>query len=142
MATKDGMVFLEACRGIYGLPQAGIEKQFNEYKYYQSTMMPGLWKHKTQSTQFALVVDNFDVNCIMMMKCNTSLLQSLPDPLIGKPLFEMSLDLARKQFISLTMNWDYTNRKVHISMPENVEKSFKCFKHNKLTKPNINCILG
>ncbi len=57
-------------RGIYELLQTVIlannylEKWMNEHECYQSTMTPGLWKHKTGSIQFALVVDDFGVKNI------------------------------------------------------------------------------
>ncbi|KAL7482841.1 LOW QUALITY PROTEIN: hypothetical protein ACHAW6_008505 [Cyclotella cf. meneghiniana] len=52
LANKDGMVFVEIRRGMYGLPQAGLlaqellKKQLNKHGYFQSTQAPGLWMHK------------------------------------------------------------------------------------------------
>ena len=43
-ATKDGMVYIKANHGMYGLPQAGrlanelLEKRFNRHGYHQSTL--------------------------------------------------------------------------------------------------------
>ena len=50
-ATKDGSVYIVANRGMYGLPQSGLlanellEKRLNKRGYYQSKLVPGLWKH-------------------------------------------------------------------------------------------------
>ena len=50
-ATKDGSIYIEASRGMYGLPQAGLlanellEKRLNKHGYRQSKLVPGLWKH-------------------------------------------------------------------------------------------------
>ena len=52
---------------MYGLPEAGILAQdflaerIEKHGYYQSTIIPGLWKHKTRSIIFSLVVDDFGV---------------------------------------------------------------------------------
>ena len=52
IVTADVMIYIEANRGLYGLPQAGLlakkllEKHFNKRGYHQSKLVPGLWKHK------------------------------------------------------------------------------------------------
>ena len=66
-ATKDGHVYIKINKGMYGLPQAGILAQDllaerpEEHGYYQSTIIPGLWKHKTRPILFSLVVDDFGI---------------------------------------------------------------------------------
>ncbi|KAL7483106.1 hypothetical protein ACHAW6_008758 [Cyclotella cf. meneghiniana] len=70
LANRDGMVFVEIQKGVYGLPQAGLlaqellEKQLNKHGYFQSTRTPGLWTHKWQPVQFALVVDDFGIKYV------------------------------------------------------------------------------
>jgi len=50
-ATPDGSIHIEANKGMYGLPQAGLlanellEERLNENGYRQSKLVPGLWKH-------------------------------------------------------------------------------------------------
>ena len=52
LATKDGYVFAEVSKGMYGLPQSGIlaqkllEERLGDKGYTQSTRTPGLWTHK------------------------------------------------------------------------------------------------
>ena len=52
IVTADGMIYIEANRGMYGLPQAGLlandllEKRLNKRGYHQSKLVPGLWKHE------------------------------------------------------------------------------------------------
>jgi hypothetical protein len=64
-ATPDGWVYIKVVRGMYGLPQAGslghdlLESRLNKEGYFQSQIVPGLWKHKTRNIQFVLVVDDF-----------------------------------------------------------------------------------
>ena len=65
--NKNGFVFIEVTKGMYGLPQAGLlanlllEKRLNTQGYYQSKLVPGLWHHKTRRIHFTLVVDDFGV---------------------------------------------------------------------------------
>ena len=67
IVTEDGMIYIEANRGMYGLPQAGLlankllEKQLNKHGYHQSKLVPGLWKDEWRPVQFTLVVDHFGV---------------------------------------------------------------------------------
>ena len=50
--TVDGHIYIEICKGMYGLPQAGLiaqqllEKRLNREGYFQSDIVPGLWTHK------------------------------------------------------------------------------------------------
>ena len=50
--AKDGWVYVEVSKGMYGLPQAGIlaqkllEKRLNAAGYHQSQYTPGLWTHE------------------------------------------------------------------------------------------------
>ena len=49
--TTDGYVYIKVIKGMYGLPQAGslghdlLETRLNQEGYYQSKVVPGLWKH-------------------------------------------------------------------------------------------------
>ena len=63
----DGHMYVEVRKLIYGLPQSGLlsnellKQQLGKHDYYQSKLVPGLWKHKTWSIQFTLVVNYFGV---------------------------------------------------------------------------------
>jgi hypothetical protein len=54
--TESGHVYIEANKGMYGLPQAGLianellEKQLNKHGYCQSKLIPGLWTHDTHQS--------------------------------------------------------------------------------------------
>ncbi|KAL7482725.1 hypothetical protein ACHAW6_008384 [Cyclotella cf. meneghiniana] len=66
-ARKNGMVFIAITKGMYGLPQSGLpaneflEKHLNQHSYFQSKLVPSLWRHKTCPIQFVLTVDDFGV---------------------------------------------------------------------------------
>ena len=65
--SKNGYVYMEIRKGIYGLPQAGIlannllRKRLTKFGYYEVAHTPGLWKHITCPIQFTLVVDDFRI---------------------------------------------------------------------------------
>ncbi len=56
--TSDGYIYCEIKKGMYGLPQSGIlaqrllEERLSKAGYYQSKIIPGLWKHTTRSIVF------------------------------------------------------------------------------------------
>ncbi len=68
--AKNGFVYLEMRRAIWGLPQAGIlankllRKQLLPHGYYKCTHTPGLWRHLTRPISFTLVVDDFRVKYV------------------------------------------------------------------------------
>ncbi|KAL7474693.1 hypothetical protein ACHAW6_000657 [Cyclotella cf. meneghiniana] len=65
--AKDGWIYFCIEHGMYSLPQSGSlrhdlqEERLNAEGYYKSPLISALWKHKTRSTQFVLVVDNFGI---------------------------------------------------------------------------------
>eukprot|EP00957_Ditylum_brightwellii_P197890 15075220-Ditylum_brightwellii.AAC.2 len=67
MKTKDGWVYMEICKGMCSLLQAGIlankllNKRLSEHGYYPVQHTPGLWQHKWRPVKFALMVDDFGV---------------------------------------------------------------------------------
>ena len=99
-ATKDGFVFVEIRRGMYGLPQAGLiaqdllEERLNKRGFYQSTYTPGLWLHKTRNIQFALVVDDFGIKYIKDEDA-----QYLMDSFT--PHYDITIDKKGERFIGL-----------------------------------------
>ena len=46
-----------------------------------------------------------------------------------------SHDWAGKQYIGLTIDWDYEKQEVHISMPGYIEDTLTRFKHSRLQTP-------
>jgi hypothetical protein len=68
--SVGGWVYLEICKGMYGLKQAGLltnqvlQQRLAHYGYYPSRHTLGLWLHKTRSIAFTLVVDDFAVKYV------------------------------------------------------------------------------
>jgi hypothetical protein len=70
----DGYIFVEICKGMYGLPQAGIhankllKERLVRHGYFQQPHTLGLLKHVTRPVWFNLCVDDFvgrlNVHCL------------------------------------------------------------------------------
>jgi hypothetical protein len=65
-----GYVYMEICKGMYGLPQAGIlankllKKRLAIHGYYEQPRTPGLFKHKSHPVWFSHAVDDFGIKYI------------------------------------------------------------------------------
>ena len=118
---------------MYGLPQAGrlanklLEKRLNKEGYYQSKLVPGLWKHEKRAIQFTLVVDDFGVKYKRKLDAE-QLMKTL------KKYFPVTEDWKGNRYIGITLDWDYQKRQVHLTMPGYVQKALKQFQHEKPTK--------
>jgi hypothetical protein len=112
---KDGNIMAEANKGMYGLPQAGIlaaallEKRLQPHGYYQCTHTPGLWRHRSRPTVFALVVDDFGVKFLDKADA-LHLLAAL------KTHYEVTVDWDGKLFCGISLDWDYTKRTVDLCL--------------------------
>ena len=123
-AIKDGSVYTMTIHGMYGLPQAGLlanellEKRPNKHGYQQSKLVPGLWKHDWHPMQFTLVVDDFGIKYIgkeHALHLNTALEDN----------YKVTTKWDGKQYIGITLGWDYKRHQVHPSMPNNALTQFR-----------------
>ncbi len=70
--ARDGFVFLEIRRAVWGLPQASIlankllQKRLALHGYYECVNTPELWRHATRPITFSLVVDDFGIKYVGM----------------------------------------------------------------------------
>jgi hypothetical protein len=125
-ATPDGWVYIKVIRGMYGLPQAGslghdlLEERLNKEGYYQSQIVPGLWSHKTKPIRFVLVVDDFGIKYLNKEDLD-HLIKSL------EKYYEVTVDLAGKEYVKIELDWDYKNKKVHLSMAPYLQKALRQF---------------
>ncbi|KAL7485386.1 hypothetical protein ACHAW6_010987 [Cyclotella cf. meneghiniana] len=101
------MVFIKVNNGMYGLPQAGlitnelIEKHIIQKGYFQSKVMPGLWKHKMLPIQFTLVVDVFGIKYVGKEHAK-HLLTTLEEH------YKVTTDWTGTGYIGIQLQWDYT----------------------------------
>ena len=127
-ADKKGYVFCEVNRGMYGLPQAGklaqdqLSKRLNEVGYYQSKTTLGYWTHTWRPISFTLVVDDFGVKYV-----NKADVEHLMSVLTTH--YKINTDWEGTRYVGLTLDWDYENGIVHLSMPEYIEKAMVQFGH-------------
>ena len=130
------MAFCEVRCGMYGLPQAGIitqdllTKQLHKAGYYQSKITPGYWQHNWRPISFTLVVDDFGVKYI-----NKADVEHLISVL--KQDYGIDTDWEGTRYLGLTLDWDYINREVHLSMPGYIENALVRFGHEPPDKPQL-----
>ena len=128
LAHTDGYVYMEIRKGMPGLKQAGkiandrLMKHLDKYGYRPCPITPALWKHETNGVTFALVVDDFGVKYVGQENFD-HLINALND------LYTITVDHDGKNFLGLTLKWDYINGHVDISMPGYIAKILTRFQH-------------
>ena len=134
-ANAKGFIFIEVTKGMYGLPQAGLlanellEKRLNKHGYFQSKLVPGLWKHKSRPIQFTLVVDDFGVKYVRKEHAD-HLKRVLEEH------YKVTTDWSGERYVGIHLKWDYTKQQVHLHMPGYVQKALKQFQHKLREKQN------
>jgi hypothetical protein len=132
--AKDGYVYLECRKAIYGLPQAGIlankllKARLAPAGYYEVPHTPGLWTHISRPISFTLVVDDFGVKYVGKQHAE-HLVQAI------KKHYPLSEDWAGTLYCGITLAWDYDARTVDFSMPGYIKKQLQKYQHEKPTRP-------
>ena len=102
---------------MHGLPQAGriasdaLIPVLQAAGYHQSPLIPGLFKHNTRPVWFSLVVDDFGVAHIGKENAD-HLIDTLK-----QANYKITTDGDGATFCGITLEWDYVNRTVDLSMP-------------------------
>jgi hypothetical protein len=119
---------------MYGLPKAGILAnellQCNLAKdgYRPTTPTHGLWTHHTRPISLSLVVDDFGVKYVgrehteHLMAC------------IRKN-YNISSNWNGSAYCGLTLDWDYRNRTVDLSMPGYIKDALHKYQHPAPARP-------
>ena len=119
--AADGCVYIKIKKGMYGLKQAAILAyvQLTEFLerlgYFPEPHCMGLWSHKTQKTKFCLCVEDFGIKYHSQDNANY-LLSCL------KQHYKISTNWTGTNCCGLTLEWDFDNHWVDISMPNYVKK--------------------
>jgi hypothetical protein len=130
-----GYVYMEICKGMYGLPQAGIlaNKLLKEglacHEYFEQPHTLGLWKHVTRPVWFNLCVDKFGIKYI-----GREHLQHLFDALC-KETYEIVEDWMGNLYCRITLKWNYKKYPVDLAMPAYVKKQLTKYSHVAPSKP-------
>ncbi|KAL7530049.1 hypothetical protein ACHAXR_003282 [Thalassiosira sp. AJA248-18] len=113
---KNGYVYMEIQRGMYGLPQSGmlanklLKERLEEYGFAELPHTPGLFKHETRPIWFCLTVDDFGIKYFGKENANY-----LIDVL--EKYYEMEVDWGGTLYCGVTLDWHYDEGYVDISMP-------------------------
>ena len=134
--TKDNYVFIRIEKGMYGLKQAAL-LAYNHLKenlaqdgYSPIIGTVGLWKHETRSTNFCVCVDDFGIKYFTTDDAH-HLLNSL-----GKH-YKYTTDRKGKNYCGLTMDRNFTDGYMDISIPEYVPNSLKPLCHTPEKSPQF-----
>jgi len=132
--ARDGYVYVEINKGMYGLPQAGrlanklLAKRLATKGYTQAPHTPGLWTHAFRPVAFSLVVDDFGVKYVDKMHAD-HLMAALEEN------YEVSKDWEGQLYCGITLQWDYERRTLDTSMPGYVEAALHKFQHPRPKRP-------
>jgi hypothetical protein len=119
---------------MYGLPQAGIlanellQRNLAKDGYRPTQHTHGLWKHDTRPISFSLVVDDFGVKYVgrehaeHLMECI-------------KNNYNISSNWKGSPYCGLTLEWDYKNHTVDLSMPVYIKAALHKYQHAAPTRP-------
>jgi hypothetical protein len=126
-------VMAEIRKGMYGLPQAGIlaynrlTQHLKAHGYYATANTPGLFRHRTRPITFTLVVDDFGVHYVGQQHAEhlVATLQSL---------YTITVDWTGSLYCGLTLDWNYANRTVDVSMPGYVARAIQTLQHPHPTR--------
>ena len=130
---KNGYIYMEIRRGMYGLPQAGIiankmlRDHLAKYGYYEVAHTPGLFKHFYRPISFSLIVDDFGVKYTRLEDA-MHLINSL------KNHYDIEIDWTGKIYAGIHLDWNYKEGWVDILIPNYVIKQLKKYDHPKPKK--------
>jgi hypothetical protein len=132
--AQDGNVYIEIQKGMYGLPQAGIlankllQRNLAQDGYRLTTHTHGLWTRDTRPISFSLVVDDFGVKYVgrehaeHLMACI-------------KKNYNTSSDWNGTAYCGLTLDWNYKDRTVDLSMPVYTKAALHKYQHPSPARP-------
>jgi hypothetical protein len=131
---KNGFVYMEIRKGMYGLPQAGIlankllKARLAPHGYFKQPHTPGLFTHVSRPVWFNLTVNDFGIKYV-----GDEHLQHLFTTL--KQYYKIVEDISGSLYCGITLTWDYDKRHVDLSMPAYVQKQLTRYNHAKPTRP-------
>ena len=134
---KNGYIYMEIMRGMYGLPQSGIlankllKERLAVHGYHEAEHTPGLFYHETRPIWFTLVVDDFGVKYVGKRHAE-HLMKVLSE------FYEMEEDWQGKLYCGITLDWNYEKGYVNLSMPNYVSKQLIRYRHKAPKRPQ-NC---
>jgi len=114
---------------MYGLKEAGVFA-FNQLVqklapvgYGPMPFTPGLWRHRTKRTTFALCVNEFGVKYFPLLPDTMHLINTV------NAHNDLTVDWTGKLYCGLALDWHYDEGYVDISIPGYVTRALKQFNH-------------
>jgi hypothetical protein len=132
--AQDGKVYTEIQKGMYGLPQAGIlanerlQRNLAKDGYRPTQHTHCLWKHDTRPLSFSLVVEDFGVKYVCR-KHTEHVMTCI------KKNYNISSDWKGSAYCGLTLEWDYENRTVDLSMPGYIKAALHKYQNIAPARP-------
>jgi hypothetical protein len=132
--AQDGKVYIEIQKDMYGLPQAGIlankllQRNLAKDGYRPTTHTNGLWTHNTRTISLSLVVDDLRVKYVgrehaeHLMACI-------------KKNYSISSDRNGTAYCGLTLDWNYQDHTVDLSMPGYIKAALHKYQHPAPARP-------
>ena len=114
--------YLEIRKGMYGLKETAIlayeqlRNHLELYCYVPFKHTPGMWRHTTDPITFTLAVDDFGIKYFNKVDAN-----HLFSALHAK--YSITIERSGVSNLGLTINWNYNNGYLDISMPDFVPKA-------------------
>ncbi len=115
---------MEMRRAVWGLPHARIKAnkllqwKLTLFGYCKSIKTQGLWFHETQPIMFNLVVDNFSVKNGHNNEIDHLISEIIKD-------YNLTKDWTGNLFWGITLDWDYVQWMVDVSMPGYIKKKLQ-----------------
>ena len=128
----NNQILIKFLKTIPGLPNAGIlskqsvDKIFAARGYYEDELVPCIYRHLTNNTLFLLVVDD-----IAIKYRDHAGRQHLSDTLTAAG-YGLTLDDKGSKFVGLHINYQRSDGKLSISMPDYAAKVLKRFSHRSI----------
>jgi hypothetical protein len=132
--ADNDCVYIEVRGGMYRLPQAGkvahdlLQKRLSNHGHAPIPNTPGLWKYETRPLTFTLVIDHCRVKYIGRENA-----ENFKNAL--KENYMVSTDWKGALYCVISLDWDYEQRTVQLSMPNYIQQALHNFQQNTPTRP-------
>jgi hypothetical protein len=129
-----GYIYVEIQKGMYGLKEASVlafeqlKAHLAPHGYTPMPFTPGLWKHKTRRTTFTLAVDDFGIKYFSKADA-AHLFSALEEKYV------ITTDWSGSSYLGFTLDWNYDEGWVDLSMHEYVPKALAKLGHKKPKMP-------
>jgi hypothetical protein len=130
----NGYILVEIIKCMCGLPHAGnlaYEQLITHLTKYIHDLCPhtlGLWKHDSRNVTFCLVVDDFGAKYVDEDDAK-HFLYALHE------LYEFTTDWMEPLYTGLTLDCDYLEGTIDVSMPCFIGKALQRFKNHLSNRP-------